>query len=44
MGRKKIAESMLQWLFTRYLSLISRTVKIVWDEDNIYGDSQVFGF
>ena len=44
MGRKKIAESILQWLFTRYLSLISRTVKIVWDEDNIYGDSQIFGF
>ena len=44
MGRKKIAENMLQWLFTRYLSLIGRTVKIVWDEDNIYGDSQIFGF
>ena len=44
MGRKKIAESILQWLFTRYLSLINRTVKIVWDEDNIYGDSQIFGF
>ena len=44
MGRKKIAENMLQWLFTRYLSLIGRTVKIVLDEDNIYGDSQIFGF
>ncbi len=44
MGLRKIAANILQWSFTRYLSLIDRTVKIVWQEDNRYGDSQIFGF
>ncbi len=44
MGLKKIAANILQWSFTRYLSLIDRTVRIIWDEENIYGDSQIFGF
>lgn len=44
MGLRKTAANILQWSFTRYLSLIDRTVKIVWQEDNRYGDSQIFGF
>lgn len=44
MRLKKIGENILQWLFTRYLSLIDHTVKIIWDEENRYGDSQIFGF
>ena len=44
MRLKKIAESALQWLFTNYLQWIRRTVTICWDEDNRYGDSQIFGF
>lgn len=44
MGLRKIAANILQWSFTRYLLLIDRTVKIVWQEDNRYGDSQIFGF
>lgn len=44
MGLRKIAANILQWSFTSYLSLIDRTVKIVWQEDNRYGDSQIFGF
>lgn len=44
MRLKKIAESALQWLFTNYLRWIERTVTIRWDEENRYGDSQIFGF
>ena len=44
MKLKKTAESILQWLFTRYLALVDRTVKIEWREENTYGDSQIFGF
>ncbi len=44
MGLRKTAANILQWSFTRYLLLIDRTVKIVWQEDNRYGDSQIFGF
>ncbi len=41
---KKKGQSILQWCFTRYLSLIERTVKIRWHEQNRYGDSQIYGF
>ena len=44
MSQKKTAQSILQWLFTKYLVLIDRTVKIEWHEENTYGDSQIFGF
>lgn len=44
MSQKKTAQRILQWLFTKYLDLIQRTVKIDWHEDNTYGDSQIFGF
>nr|WP_294493052.1 hypothetical protein [uncultured Mediterraneibacter sp.] len=44
MRQKKITENILQWLFAKYLSWIERTVTIRWDEDNCYGDSQIFGF
>ena len=44
MSLKKAAQNILQWLFTKYLDLISRTVKIQWHEENTYGDSQIFGF
>lgn len=44
MKLKQAAENILQWLFTRYLALIDRTVKIRWHEENRYGDSQIFGF
>lgn len=44
MRRKKITQSVLQWLFTSYLDWIGRTVTIRWDEENRYGDSQIFGF
>ena len=44
MSLRKNAENNLQWLFTKYLALIGRTVKIEWHEENTYGDSQIFGF
>ncbi len=44
MRQKKTAQSILQWLFTKYLSLVDRTVKVRWYEENTYGDSQIFGF
>lgn len=44
MRLKKIGENALQWLFTNYLKWIERTVTIRWDEENRYGDSQIFGF
>lgn len=44
MSLRKNAENILQWLFTKYLALIGRTVKIEWHEENTYGDSQIFGF
>lgn len=44
MGQTKMGESVLQWLFARYLNWVGRTVTIRWDEDNRYGDSQIFGF
>ena len=44
MGQKKIMQNILQWLFTKYLELIDRTVQIEWHEENTYGDSQIFGF
>ena len=44
MRLKKITENALQWLFTNYLKWIERTVTIRWDEENRYGDSQIFGF
>lgn len=44
MSLKKGAQNILQWLFTKYLALISCTVKIQWHEKNTYGDSQIFGF
>ena len=44
MKMKKLAENILQWLFTKYLDFIERTVKIQWYEENHYGDSQIFGF
>lgn len=42
--KKKTGESALQWLFAKYLGWVERTVTIRWDEDNHYGDSQIFGF
>lgn len=44
MRLKKIGENALQWLFTNYLKWIERTVTIRWEEENRYGDSQIFGF
>ena len=44
MSQKKIRQNILQWLFTKYLELIDRTVQIEWHEQNTYGDSQIFGF
>ena len=44
MSQRKNVQSILQWLFTKYLALIDRTVKIEWHEENTYGDSQIFGF
>ena len=44
MSQKKIRQNILQWLFTKYLELIDRTVQIEWHEENTYGDSQIFGF
>ena len=44
MRMKKITENALQSLFTNYLRWIERTVTIRWDEENSYGDSQIFGF
>ena len=44
MRLKKVGENALQWLFVNYLRWIERTVTIRWDEENRYGDSQIFGF
>ena len=44
MKRKKIGESILQWLFVNYLRLLEKTVHIEWHEDTRFGDSQIFGF
>ena len=44
MRLKKVGENVLQWLFVNYLRWIERTVTIRWDEENRYGDSQIFGF
>ena len=44
MRMKKITENALQSLFTNYLGWIERTVTIRWEEENRYGDSQIFGF
>ncbi len=43
-GRKKIGQRVLQWLFAEYLDLLERTVTVRWEEENRYGDSQIFGF
>lgn len=40
MKRKKIGESILQWLFVNYLRLLEKTVHIEWHEDTQFGDSQ----
>ena len=32
MSLRKNAENILQWLFTKYLALIGRTVKIEWQK------------
>lgn len=44
MKKKKLGESVLQWVFVNYLQLLERTVKIRWIEDTHFGDSQIFGF
>ena len=44
MRLKRNKANILQWLFNKYLALVDRTVMIVWQEENIYGDSQIFGF
>lgn len=42
--KKKIRESILQWVFVKYLRLLEKTVHIEWHEDTRFGDSQIFGF
>lgn len=42
--KKKIGESILQWVFVNYLRLLEKTVHIEWHEDTRFGDSQIFGF
>lgn len=42
--KKKIGESILQWVFVKYLRLLEKTVHIEWHEDTQFGDSQIFGF
>ena len=42
--KKKIGESILQWVFVKYLRLLEKTVHIEWHEDTRFGDSQIFGF
>lgn len=42
--KKKIGESILQWVFAKYLRLLEKTVHIEWHEDTRFGDSQIFGF
>ena len=42
--KKKNGESILQWVFVKYLRLLEKTVHIEWHEDNRFGDSQIFGF
>lgn len=41
---EKLTEKALRWLFTKYLTLLEKTVKINWHEENEYGESQIFGF
>lgn len=44
MKTEKLTEKALRWLFTKYLTLLEKTVKINWHEENEYGESQIFGF
>ena len=39
MKRKKIGESILQWLFVNYLTLLDKTMHIEWEVDTQFGDS-----
>lgn len=44
MKKMKSSVNILQHLFSSYLRLIARTVRLRWIEENRYGDSQIFGF
>lgn len=40
----KLGKNILQKLFWEYLKLLEKTVTIQWQEDTLYGGSQIFGF
>ena len=44
MSIKKIGQNILQAVFFGYLKLLEKTVHMEWDEDRLYGNSQIFGF
>ena len=44
MSIKKIGQNILQAVFSGYLKLLEKTVHMEWDEDRLYGNSQIFGF
>lgn len=44
MNIHKTGAVVLQRLFEKYLELLGRTVTIRWNDDNRYGDSQIYGF
>lgn len=41
---KRMRQRVLQGVFSGYLRLLEKTVKIDWQEENLCGSSQIFGF
>lgn len=41
---RTIGQKILQSVFSGYLKLLEKTVRIEWEEDELYGNSQIFGF
>lgn len=41
---KKMGQRILQGVFSGYLGLLEKTVKIDWQEEELYGSSHIFGF
>lgn len=44
MSMKRIGQRILQDVFSGYLKLLEKTVKIDWQEEELCGSSQIFGF
>ena len=44
MKTEKLTEKALRWLFNKYLTLLEKTVKINWREENEYGEVRYSDF